>query len=552
VGLHGELYGIRIASLLFARGLNKTKEFHLASNVGGAADAFDDLVFKYELKGQSVCKTCFIQLKHKRNIYTINPCALKQLSGDFSLFKYFKSYCKIKREAFKDHNLKLCGSFDNFEFIIYTNAKLGAGFVVKGADTNPVNILSSGKNLDEYVTFDENCNSDIFDFFEELLQYYNLLLGLENIVNLGACVGKVEQCIENSNIHSSLTSADILGRLKDLKSKPGSRKLRDLMKELEKCDFSLCTEFLQKLKIFHSQSNVNNAEALIRKELQVACHTSLSGTNSLYTKFEKGLTEWWEESGSVSWLSDSSDVWQSVKQYLIEKIRKESKREVQESIAHGVNFNQMHMRALSHGLQLNNLLHVTTSRHGGSLSKLKIYKAVENLGYRDPLFVSLKSLINRHEEILLFWPCKWSSVLVIDCEQVSDNVDDNWVDILMDVLRQSEKKIVVILQCKNENLASCLELNFKNNYVNYEDKVSLLDLDEESQKNVLKRTVDFQGTEVPLQELIGKDPPETVKQLIDSDVLSLLLSGKKKLSIGRKLSDLPSYYVHAYWSIVCI
>jgi hypothetical protein len=383
-----------------------------------------------------------------------------------------------------DHNLKFCGSFDNFEFIIYTNARLGADFVVKGADTNPVNILSSGKNLGEYVTFDENCNSDIFAFFEELLQYYNLLLGLENIVNLGACVGKVEQCIENINIHSSFTSADILVRLKDLKSKPGSCKLRDLMKELEKCDFSLCTEFLQKLKIFHCQSNVNYAGVLIKKELQVACHTSPSGTNSLYTKFENGMKEWWEESGSVSWLivSDSSGVWQSVKQYLIERIRKESKREVQESIAYGVNFNQMHMRSLSHGLQLNNLLHVISSRHGGSLSKLKIYKAVENLGYRHPLFVSLKSLINRREEILLFWPCKWSSVLVIDCEQVSDNVDDNLVDILMDVLHQSEKKIVVISQRENENLASCLELNFKNNYVNYEDKVSLLDLDEESQK----------------------------------------------------------------------
>jgi hypothetical protein len=63
-GQHGELYEKRIASLLFARGLNRTDEFHLASNMGGAAGAFDDLVFKYKLKGQSDCRTYFIQLKH--------------------------------------------------------------------------------------------------------------------------------------------------------------------------------------------------------------------------------------------------------------------------------------------------------------------------------------------------------------------------------------------------------------------------------------------------------------------------------------------------------
>ncbi|KDR20043.1 Serine/threonine-protein phosphatase 6 regulatory ankyrin repeat subunit B [Zootermopsis nevadensis] len=46
VGLKGELYGIRLASFLFARGLSKTEEFHLASNVDGAG-ALDDVVFKY-------------------------------------------------------------------------------------------------------------------------------------------------------------------------------------------------------------------------------------------------------------------------------------------------------------------------------------------------------------------------------------------------------------------------------------------------------------------------------------------------------------------------
>jgi hypothetical protein len=92
-------------------------------------------------------------------------------------------------------------------------------------------------------------------------------------------------------------------------------------------------------------------------------------------------------------------------------------------------------------------------------------------------------------------------------------------------------------------LALGLQQQSGDNYATYEDDCILLHLDDKSQQDILKGTVDFHLTDIPLEALIGKDPPETVKQHIDSDVLSLLLGGEKKLSIGRKLSDLPSYYV---------
>jgi hypothetical protein len=46
-----------------------------------------------------------------------------------------------------------------------------------------------------------------------------------------------------------------------------------------------------------------------------------------------------------------------------------------------------------------------------------------------------------------------------------------------------------------------------------------MDFDDKSQEHVLKRTLDFQGVEVLLETLIGKeDPSEIIKQHIDSDV----------------------------------
>jgi hypothetical protein len=86
--MDGVLYEVKTAAFLFARALNKTEEFRLASNVDGAG-AFDDLVFRYRLRESDVWKTCFIQLKHKGGGGTIRRSGLTQMSGDFSFLKYF-------------------------------------------------------------------------------------------------------------------------------------------------------------------------------------------------------------------------------------------------------------------------------------------------------------------------------------------------------------------------------------------------------------------------------------------------------------------------------
>jgi len=196
-----------MAALLFARGLNRTEEFRLASNVAGAG-AFDDLVFRYRLREPDVWKTCFIQLKHKDDGGTIQRSNLTQMSGDFSLLKYFKSYCEIKKNAATDRNLIQCGPFVDFEFVIYTNGKLKSkppvskspprggdsdpGYLLNGSKSSPgeedsdlLRILSSETEKGKYITFDENRDTDIFEFFEELSGYHKLIKELDSLLKCG-------------------------------------------------------------------------------------------------------------------------------------------------------------------------------------------------------------------------------------------------------------------------------------------------------------------------------------------------------------------------------
>jgi ankyrin repeat protein len=68
-------------------------------------------------------------------------------------------------------------------------------------------------------------------------------------------------------------------------------------------------------------------------------------------------------------------------------------------------------------------------------------------------------------------------------------------------------------------------------------------LDEESQKQILESQVNFQGIYVALSTLVGTDPPDSIKALLDSDVISILLSNEQELSVGRQLSFHYKYYV---------
>ena len=58
----------------------------------------------------------------------------------------------------------------------------------------------------------------------------------------------------------------------------------------------------------------------------------------------------------------------------------------------------------------------------------------------------------------------------------------------------------------------------------FEDICDISVVDEKLQKLILERPVNFQGTNVALSTLVGTVPPDSIKALVDSDFLSILLS----------------------------
>ena len=264
------MYEIKMAAFLFARALHKTGKFRLASSVDDLG-ASDDLLFRCRLKEPEVWKTCIIQLYHKKDGGTIPYSDLISMSRKFSLLKYFQSYCQIKSKASTHPNLKHCGSFDDFEFVIYTNGGMGNNSALQD-DSGPLSILSSGTDCRKYITFDKVVDKEMLTFFKELSEYRDFLLEQNKLFARGTEIDQnieklrrteIDQNIEklrrteiDQNIEKfreSVTNKAILGKLNNLKKSNLSKDcITRLIEELSKCDFDLYKEFWSKVKIFHS------------------------------------------------------------------------------------------------------------------------------------------------------------------------------------------------------------------------------------------------------------------------------------------------------------
>ncbi len=103
---HGNVFQLKLLMLFLIRGISKNYQFELATEMPGLGGKFDNLVFKRQEVDKSTGikreRYRYLQAKHKQDESVRITAAqlLKEDDGDFSLAKYFLSYCRdIKGRA---------------------------------------------------------------------------------------------------------------------------------------------------------------------------------------------------------------------------------------------------------------------------------------------------------------------------------------------------------------------------------------------------------------------------------------------------------------------
>ncbi|XP_069677374.1 uncharacterized protein [Periplaneta americana] len=140
--MSGQLYEVKLAALLLLRSIREKANIHIASNMKNAGK-FDDLVVK--VPGKAI----FLQLKHRQGVHkTVTERQLMADDGDFSLLKYYHSFCELKEKWERHQDLKDCGPFKDAWFVVYTSAHMNKNVDSKVDDADfHIDLKTGGKCL---------------------------------------------------------------------------------------------------------------------------------------------------------------------------------------------------------------------------------------------------------------------------------------------------------------------------------------------------------------------------------------------------------------------
>ncbi|RZC42084.1 Ankyrin repeat domain containing protein, partial [Asbolus verrucosus] len=217
---------------------------------------FDDVGLRVKFVDGSV-KVFLLQLKHSEKKKNVTLSALTSESGDFSLFKYLKSYNNVE-------------SLQNFKFILYTNrcanfknnTKVTFGqrdIYVKHQECVGEKLLDTTKNRNcSIFKFGSDPTDENFDFFEQFYLYVNQ----QNDVQLKESVAELLNVTLQCDIYTTfvefmrvwwagnftLTKNDVITKLaqlafspmiKTLSSEKCNEKTELIRRAVLKCDLTL-------------------------------------------------------------------------------------------------------------------------------------------------------------------------------------------------------------------------------------------------------------------------------------------------------------------------
>lgn len=275
-----------VAALLFIRAMNTKQKFQLASRLH-TPHSFNDIILKL---GE---QTLFLQLKHCSQFSkNMEISQFLQLKGDFSLLRYCKSFCELKKQWTQNKYLQSYGRFEDSIFIVYTNVEMSRDNGRNVGNAVWQKVLRSGGNC---FCFSEDKFPDVYEMFQNFERY--------------------KQLLANSSYNSHLTTQrELFGFIRKVWNSrattlPGIIELNKLLKELQQLgDLSYYKEFLSRLWFFTGQAPDSNLDEQTKQEIRLACGTS--ETNLIYDRLKKQVEDWCKYSNKF--LTQESPFWKDI------------------------------------------------------------------------------------------------------------------------------------------------------------------------------------------------------------------------------------------------
>ncbi|PSN40820.1 hypothetical protein C0J52_15297 [Blattella germanica] len=479
-------YEIKLIALLLLRAIQTGKEFYIASNMA-AGGKFDDLILW--LDDHSI----FMQLKHKETPKRIQMNQLA-FNKDFKLSKYLQSFLDISSQWQEKKELQNCGVFENSVFVLYTNAPISECFTkdfkrsIKVGNTELLSLINTGG---KYVIFEE--------LFQNLGRYKNIL-------------NEADQTGDFTNTSEILEVVKALSNAKATEV-PHKNKLKELLSEVEALgDLSRYQTFLSHFYFYADQAPENKLNECIKKDMR-----TMFGTDKMFDKLYAGVEKWWKKPKMN--LTEGAQFWQEILQDSVANvIKKDSNLNVK--------FDETCLKTIRDSLS--RVLFIETS-----CMHFTGWKAKESLGTE--FLVDDSILGTRLSEVMALWKLgAGGEVLIVESTSMKEEVIQEFVDLLDS---SQEKKLVMISDTLDPLMIKLFE---KFGFKCISDNFSFKQLDEQSQLELLRTEVIFQGSSVTLESLADKS---FLEEAINEDILVNLLKTDGKLKVGNEIKDEGKYYI---------
>uniref|UniRef100_A0A6P7G486 Uncharacterized protein LOC114333655 isoform X1 n=1 Tax=Diabrotica virgifera virgifera TaxID=50390 RepID=A0A6P7G486_DIAVI len=267
--LHGTVYQLLLLMLFSYRALkNNYAYFDIATELD-IAEQFDDVVIKYRKTTQDIrCRWRFLQAKHKQDIekhkITVNKLT-KDDKGEYSVPKYFLSFCKIKSNPeYHDsefEELDLCTN-TSFDFRESNKRKIDGTLTVTAQKINED--IAKWKNYfieddieqDEILYLEESTDALKYKFCpsvkDDLLKFMKMNL-LENVLTSKNCENfpSIEEYLSTVKVLEN--KSVIIDTINSVKLEMVSAKTKTLLEQLSRRIFAL-KDVISDDKVFAGKS----------------------------------------------------------------------------------------------------------------------------------------------------------------------------------------------------------------------------------------------------------------------------------------------------------
>ena len=580
--LHGVTYQLGLLLLIFKRAMDKELKFKQATE-WDKMGKFDDAVIAFRdpppAESKIIIHAFQAKHKHKQDDHSMitDKDLLNMADGDFSLFKYFLSFLKIKKEK-KEYE---CIG----DLVIYTNADIKLNTQAK--ELNLENLLVKAQVENPFIQIKPGSNGKQYKFDlrkkEELKPLYQLLSQASEIAQLATCLAEYVYEEKKFELRASILKKFHVALAKQvfdvnskcfkadfIKGKTDNDALTELLnlfkvklKKYKKTDFKTIWKSLKKREATFSfskdfgkigkekkypQHNITNdtiTEAEIKEflrhlvlavnqpnemelydALQVEIGVDFNVMNSEFiaSLFQKEMLDWLKlKKGTFLTEEDGKEMFEKAKSLLSNMALMghtlEYKAQVKNS---NIVFKEdFPIQAL---LKKKEQVHFINCPQGTWLTGIKLFTSIKTIKKFQAddscIFLKVKSALNLGK--LLEEAFSKSEVLVIEInKKLSDSIIINLINQLSQMIKKSaDKKILLLTQKNAQSIREKIEIASE---VHESGGGDFSALTKESQKHLLSKPINISGKKKKISEWFsGK------VDWIDSSVLEGLVASLDK------------------------